>query len=141
MSKIKGVKGEKTEKYFEAVGRRKSASARVRLFKASERSIIVNDKDLAQYFPDKALVNMVQEPFEEVEASDEFRVSVIVSGGGVSAQAESIRLGIARALLEYNEDFKPDLKAADLLKRDPRVKERKKFGLRKARKSPQWSKR
>ena len=130
-----------TDRYFEAVGRRKRASARVRLFKADTQSVIINDLPIDKYFASPVFSSAATEPLDQIEASDNFKVSVKVTGSGKSSQADAIKLGIARALLEYNEDFKTELSQAGFLKRDPRSKERKKFGLRKARKRPQWSKR
>jgi small subunit ribosomal protein S9 len=102
---------------------------------------IVNDKALDEYLSVDNLRTIVKAPFMETERKDDFTVSVIVRGGGVSAQAEAIRHGIARALIKYNEELRGDLKSAGYLKRDPRSKERKKPGLLKARKRPAWSKR
>jgi small subunit ribosomal protein S9 len=129
------------EKYFEAVGRRKSATARVRITPADKFTYTVNGKKLDEAFDLETLQLDVQSPFKEVETSKEFSVSAKVMGGGIVSQAEAIRLGIARALVKFNEDLRPNLKHAGFLKRDPRIKERKKFGKKKARKSPQWSKR
>lgn len=131
----------KTTKYFEAVGRRKQATARVRISPADKFTYVVNDEKLDKVFDLETHINEIQAPFKESEVGKEFEVSARVNGGGISSQAEAIRLGIARALVKYNEDLRSSLKHAGFLKRDPRVKERKKFGKKKARKSPQWSKR
>ena len=101
----------------------------------------VNDKDYKVYFPLAYLQNQVEAPFKAIEAADKFDVKVNAGGGGVKGQAEAVKLGIARALLEINPEYRPALKAAGVLKRDPRSVERKKFGHKKARKSFQFSKR
>ena len=129
------------ERYIEAVGRRKTAAARVRLYKSSRESFTVNDKELAEYFPVKVLQSVVKDPFIKVDLSQKFTVSAHIQGGGISAQAEALRHGIARALVIHDPELRSQLKKAGFLKRDPREKERKKFGLKKARKAPQWSKR
>ena len=131
----------KTEKYYEAVGRRKSATARVRLFEADKPEFLINDKPANEYFKTTVLQHRVREPLEKTENLGNFKVSVKVSGSGTSSQADAIALGVARALLVVDENNRVALRNADLLKRDPRIKERKKPGLRKARKRPQWSKR
>lgn len=130
-----------THKYFEAVGRRKTAVARVRIFPGSKAGYEVNKKDLATYFPVKEMQATVMEPISNSKVSEKFHVVVKVVGGGISAQSEATRHGIARALLEYDLELRGKLKKLGFLKRDPRAKERRKFGLKKARKSPQWSKR
>jgi small subunit ribosomal protein S9 len=129
------------DKYYEAVGRRKSATARVRLFEDTKSNIVVNDQPADKYFVTSDQQQAVREALTTGEKPATFRVSAHVSGGGLSAQAEAIRHGIARALVEYDETNRPTLKHAGFLKRDPRSKERKKFGRKKARKSAQWSKR
>lgn len=132
----------KTEaQFFPATGRRKSASAQVRITPAAKMTYVINGKGLDEYFTISELQTVVRAPFTVVETKDEFTVSVIVRGGGISAQADAIRLGISRALLKYNEELRGDLKSAGYLKRDPRKVERKKPGLRKARKRAAWSKR
>ena len=128
------------EKQKNAVGRRKEAVTRVFLSKGDGK-IIVNDKDYKVYFPLVYLQNQVELPLKTIEASDKFDVKVNATGGGVKGQAEATKLGIARALLEVNPDYRPALKAAGLLRRDPRGVERKKPGKKKARKSFQFSKR
>ncbi len=131
----------KTAQYIEAVGRRKTATARVRITPAKETSIVVNGKTAAEYFRSEALEGGILSVFSVDAATPAYTVTAKVTGGGLSSQAESIRLGIARALVsEVGERRKP-LKKVGFLKRDPRSKERKKFGLRKARRRPQWSKR
>ena len=128
------------EKQKNAVGRRKEAVTRVFLNRG-EGKITVNDKDYKTYFPLVYLQNQVEQPFKTVEAADKFDVKINATGGGLKGQAEASKLGIARALLEVNPELRPALKAAGLLKRDPRSVERKKPGKKKARKSFQFSKR
>jgi small subunit ribosomal protein S9 len=128
------------EKQKIGLGRRKEAVTRVFLSKG-EGKIIVNDKDYKVYFPLVYLQNQVELPFKTIEATDKFDVKINATGGGVKGQAEAAKLGIARALLEVNPEFRPALKAAGLLKRDPRGVERKKPGRKKARRSYQFSKR
>jgi len=128
------------EKQKNSVGRRKEAVTRVFVSKGSG-NITVNDKDYKQYFSLVYLQNQVDRPLRTVEAADKFDIKINAVGGGVKGQAEAAMLGIARALVEINADFRPTLKAAGLLKRDPRSVERKKFGKKKARRSYQFSKR
>ena len=128
------------EKQKNSVGRRKQAVTRIFITKGSG-SIVVNDKDYKTYFPLVYLQNQVIRPLKTVEASDKFDVKINAAGGGVKGQAEAAMLGIARVLIDLNPEFRPALKAAGLLKRDPRSVERKKFGHKKARKSFQFSKR
>lgn len=128
------------EKQRNGIGRRKAAVTRVFLSKG-EGSIIVNDKDYKKYFPLVYLQNQVERPFKTVDATGKFDVKINAIGGGVKGQAEAAMLGISRILVEMNPDFRPALKAAGLLKRDPRSVERKKFGHKKARRSYQFSKR
>ena len=128
------------EKQKNSVGRRKEAVTRVFITRGSG-SITVNDKDFKTYFPLVYLQNQVIRPLKTVEAADKFDVKINAAGGGVKGQAEAAMLGIARVLVDLNPDFRPSLKAAGLLKRDPRSVERKKFGKKKARRSFQFSKR
>ena len=128
------------EKQKNAVGRRKEAITRVFISKGTG-NIIVNDKNYKQYFTLMYLQNQVEAPFKTTDTLDKFDVKVNATGGGIKGQAEAVKLGIARALLEVNPEFRPVLKAAGLLKRDPRGVERKKFGHKKARRSFQFSKR
>lgn len=127
--------------YYRAIGRRKTATAVVKLIKASKTSYSINGKDLAVYFPTAELKKIVTGAFETAAPSEKFEVVVTTKGGGSHAQAESVRHGISRALVLFDAELRGTLKKAKMLKRDPRVVERKKFGLKKARKSPQWSKR
>ena len=128
------------EKQKNAVGRRKEAVTRVFLNRG-EGKITVNDKDYKVYFPLVYLQNQVEQPFKVIEGTDKFDVKINATGGGMKGQAEAAKLGIARAILEVNPELRPTLKAAGLLKRDPRSVERKKPGKKKARRSFQFSKR
>lgn len=128
------------EKQKNAVGRRKEAVTRIFLSKGDGK-ITVNDKDYKQYFSLVYLQNQVELPLKTIQALDKFDVKINASGGGIKGQAESAKLGIARALIDVNAEFRPALKAAGLLRRDPRSVERKKFGKKKARRSYQFSKR
>ena len=129
------------ERYFEAVGRRKTAVARVRLEPASKQSLSINDREFETYFQTEGLRSAVLAPLSESKIPTIFKISVKVAGGGISAQATAVRHGIARSLLKVDQTSRKPLKLAGYLKRDPRMKERRKFGLRKARKAKQWSKR
>ena len=145
-TKTSKKKTSKKNEYFEAIGRRKSATARVRLFQKPATgkkvgNIDVGDKTLAEYFPLKELQEIVYAPLKQTKLAKEFYISAKTYGGGVRAQAEAIRLGISRALLKFNIELRQELKDEGFLTRDARVKERKKFGLKKARKAAQWSKR
>jgi small subunit ribosomal protein S9 len=130
-----------THKYFEAVGRRKTAIARVRLFPGTKAGYEINGKTLETYFPVSDMQKTVTDAISESKPAEKFHITAIITGGGTSAQSEALRHGISRALLEYDIELRAKLKKAGFLKRDPRAKERRKFGLKKARKSPQWSKR
>lgn len=131
-----------TKQYIEGIGRRKTATARVRITKSSEQRIIINDKPLAEYFYAPTLQKNILAIFETKDAGiDTYDVSAKVQGGGLSAQSDAIKLGVARALVKEKADRRGVLKKAGALKRDPRSVERKKFGLLKARKRPQWAKR
>lgn len=128
------------EKQKNAVGRRKEAVTRIFLSKGSG-NITVNDKNYKEYFTLQYLQNQVELPLKTIQALDKFDVKINANGGGMKGQAEAAKLGIARALVELNAEFRPALKAVGVLKRDPRSVERKKFGHKKARKSFQFSKR
>jgi len=128
------------EKQKNAVGRRKEAVTRIFLSKGDGK-ITVNDKDYKEYFSLVYLQNQVELPLKTIQALDKFDVKINAAGGGIKGQAESAKLGIARALIDVNAEFRPALKAAGLLRRDPRSVERKKFGKKKARRSYQFSKR
>src|SRR5512145_1556937 len=127
------------EKQTNGVGRRKEAVTRVFVSKGSG-NITINDKDYKQYFPLVYLQNQVERPLKTVDVAGKFDVKINAAGGGLKGQAEAAMLGISRVLVELNPEFRPALKAAGLLKRDPRSVERKKFGKKKARKSYQFSK-
>ena len=123
------------------VGRRKRAVARV-FFKPGTGTFIVNKKEMSEFFPLKTLQMKIMEPFDSLEQTNgQYDIHVNVNGGGITGQAEAIRLGISRSLVEYNEENRPPLKKAGLLTRDARKVERKKYGKKKARKSTQFSKR
>ncbi len=132
---------ENTKKYIEAVGRRKTSVARARLTPSAKSTLLINGKSAEDYFKVAELVHKANESFKTVTLEQKFSVSIKVSGGGISSQAEAVRHAIARALVDYDLTLRKDLKKAGHLKRDPRAKERRKFGLKKARKAPQWSKR
>ena len=129
-----------TKTFYYGTGRRKKSVARVRLYPGSGK-IIVNNKDIEVYFGLETLKVIVKQPLKLTETSKRFDVVCNVDGGGVSGQAGAIRHGISRALFKYNDSLKPLLKKKKFLTRDPRMKERKKYGLKKARKAPQFSKR
>jgi len=131
----------KPERYFEATGRRKTSVARVRLFTRGEKVFLVNNKTYDTYFSTFELQQILKAALEKMKCLDKFRILVKVMGGGIHSQAEAVRHGIARALVEFNADFKKRLKRAGYLTRDSRMRERKKFGLKRARRAPQWSKR
>ncbi len=130
-----------TGKYFEAVGRRKTATARVRLFPGAKAGFEVNGKTLEAYFPVKEMQMNVTEHITNAKPAEKFHITAKLTGGGISAQSEALRHGISRALLVYDLELRSKLKKLGFLRRDPRAKERRKFGFKKARKSPQWSKR
>lgn len=127
--------------YLHAIGRRKQSIAQVRLYRRGSGSVIVNDRECKIYFPHATFVDIVYAPLHTIGQADKVDVSAHVVGGGIRGQAEAVRLGIARALTQMNPTFRVSLKRAGFLKRDPRVKERKKYGLKKARRAPQWAKR
>lgn len=129
-----------TKTKFHGLGRRKSSSARVTIQKGSGK-FLINKVEAKQYLKSDILIKDALQPFEIIEQLNQWDVNVNVSGGGLSGQAGAIRLGIARALIEVSEDYKPKLKKQKMLTRDARVKERKKPGLRKARRARQFSKR
>ena len=127
--------------YFEAIGRRKTAGARVRITEAAKQAVEVNKMPYTEYFKVPEHQAVLLSPFIESATEQQFVVTVQVKGGGVSAQAEAVRHGISRALVLWKMELRKPLKKAGMLKRDPRAKERKKFGLKKARKAAQWAKR
>ncbi len=125
---------------YQGTGRRKNAVARVRLI-PGEGKIVVNKRELAEYFGKKTLEMIVQQPFNTTDTVGKYDVIALAHGGGTTGQAGALRLGIARALIKADPSLRPALKRAGFLTRDPRMKERKKYGLKKARKAPQFSKR
>ena len=128
-------------RYVEGIGRRKEATARVRLFKGTGR-FLINSQKAENYFSDIfAAKNWMLAPLTLVKMEDRFDISVKVKGGGKRAQIDAVKLGIARALVKIDESLRPTLRKAGFLTRDPREKERKKYGLKRARRAPQWSKR
>ena len=139
--KPKKTATEKMGQYFEAVGRRKTSIARVRLFTQGKKEVFVNDKLYQGYFPTLELQKIVVSALETMKVLDKFRVTCRVKGGGIHSQAEAIRHGIAQALIKFNPDFRKRLKKIGYLTRDSRIRERKKFGLKRARRAPQWQKR
>ncbi len=126
---------------FWGTGRRKKAEARVRLIPGGEGAITINKRDITEYFPQDTLKLIVRQPLVLTETSDKYDIFVNVNGGGYTGQAGAVRHGIARALIVAEPELRPALKKAGFLTRDPRAKERKKYGLKKARKAPQFSKR
>ena len=126
---------------FWGTGRRKKAIARVRLIPAGTGTIVINDRTFEDYFPQGTLQYIVKQPLVALEVETKYDIFVNVVGGGYTGQAGAIRLGVARALLEAEPDCRPVLKKAGFLTRDPRAKDRKKYGLKKARRAPQFSKR
>ncbi len=131
----------KDAKYIEAVGRRKTSIARVRITPGAKSTFTINDKSVSDFIKVKELQQIATEPLEQEGVDTKFHVTVRVTGGGIASQADAIRLGLARAIIDHKAELRGTMKKAGFLKRDPRVKERRKFGLKKARKAPQWSKR
>ncbi len=127
--------------YFYGTGRRKSSVARVRVYPNGTGAITINDRDIDDYFGLDTLKLIVRQPLNLTDTLGAFDIVCTVVGGGVTGQAGAIRHGLSRALLQYNEELRPELKKAGFLTRDPRMKERKKYGLKKARRAPQFSKR
>ena len=139
----KTKKDKKTEEagvYIEAIGRRKTSVARVRYFAKAAGGITVNDKKLDEYFPTAELRGIAESPMKKAKI-EKYEITVRLSGGGIHSQAEALRHGISRALIASVPELRGELKPLGFLTRDPRMKERRKFGLKKARKAPQWSKR
>ena len=130
-----------TKPYFYGTGRRKNSVARVRVYSNGTGKITINDRDIDSYFGLETLKLLVRSPLVALDSAEKYDIVVRVSGGGVSGQAGAIRHGIARALLQSGDDARPVLKKAGYLTRDPRMKERKKYGLKAARRAPQFSKR
>lgn len=137
-------KKQTTEKYFEGIGRRKTSTARVRVFESSKSSFVVNDMPAKEYFKTDEERTIVSAPIDVVSEKNKttkFHIEVKVKGGGTHSQAEAVRHGLSRAFLLVDKEMRDELKDLGFLKRDGRAKERRKFGLKKARKAPQWSKR
>jgi small subunit ribosomal protein S9 len=134
-----------TEKYFEAVGRRKTSTARVRIREGAKGSFVVNGREVKAYFKTEEERRLIEDPIikglQTPGGLGKWMIEVHVSGGGTHSQAEAVRHGLARALVIFDGELRTKLKPLGYLKRDPRAKERRKFGLKKARKAPQWSKR
>ena len=131
----------KPDRYFEAIGRRKTAVARIRLYTKGDKEFVVNDMPYMKYFQTIEDQESAVASMKKMKCLDKFRITVVVKGGGHRAQAEAIRHGTARVLVDFNANFRKRLRKAGFLTRDPRMRERKKFGLKRARKSPQWAKR
>ena len=141
----KDTKEKSSEKYIEAVGRRKTSTARVRISKSTKTHFVVNGVDAKEYFKTEDQRRLILDPMvkglEGAKSDTKWSVEAHVSGGGIHSQAEAVRHGLSRALVESDSTLRGGLKTLGFLKRDPRAKERRKFGLKKARKAPQWSKR
>ncbi|HVV39191.1 MAG TPA: 30S ribosomal protein S9 [Candidatus Paceibacterota bacterium] len=135
------VTKEKSDKFIETIGRRKTAIARARLTPGTRTLVTINNEEVNKYFDTEALRLIALEPFLKVSLPVQFTTTVVVKGGGIAGQAVAVRHAISRALVEYQADLRTTLKKEGFLKRDPRAKERRKFGLKKARKRAQWSKR
>ena len=132
---------ESKRKYFYGTGRRKSSVARVRVYENGTGAITINGRDIDEFFGLDTLKLVVRQPLNTTDLVGKVDLDVTVAGGGVSGQAGAIRHGVARALVEMNAEYRPALKAAGFMTRDPRMKERKKYGLKAARRAPQFSKR
>lgn len=129
--------------YYEGIGRRKRASARVRIYlgEQSDGSFVVNDKEVNEYFPRIGDVDTLMGPLNDADLTGKVDVTVLINGGGITGQTEAVRLGLARALVKYDENLRNALRCGGHLTRDPRIKERKKPGLKRARKAPTYTKR
>ncbi len=127
--------------YYEGIGRRKAASARVRLFPGGTGNLVINDKDGSDYLPRAGDIDILLEPLRAIGQESSYDITVLVQGGGVSGQRDAIQLGLARALLKLDPDLRPRMRDGEFLTRDARVKERKKPGLKRARKAPTYTKR
>lgn len=140
---VKAEKASKKGEYFYAVGRRKTAIARVKIFPSeiAQNTLTINEKKFEEYFPVSRWRDLAKAPLALAGEGAKFSVEANVYGGGISAQADAVKLGIARALVLFDKELKKALKGEKFLTRDPREVERKKFGLKKARKAPQWAKR
>jgi len=138
---IKKNSSGRADRYFEAIGRRKTAVARIRLFTKGEKEFLVNNKPYMEYFRTEDDRETAVASMKKMKCLDKFRATVKVKGGGHAAQAEAVRHGTARVLVDFNQNFRKRLRKAGYLTRDARMRERKKFGLKRARRAPQWSKR
>ncbi len=134
-------KPKKEEKYYQTVGRRKTSTAVVRMSESKKPVFVVNGLAVEDYFKDNSLQKTVKNPFSVLGCEGKFSLSVVVKGGGPVAQSEAVRCGISRALVLHNEEFRKPLKDIGFLTRDPRMRESKKPGLKRARRAPQWRKR
>lgn len=130
-----------SSQYYEGIGRRKAATARVRVFPGGTGNLIINDKDGREFLPREGDVDILLQPLSAVGQESSYDITVLVKGGGISGQRDAIKLGLARALLQIDPDLRPRLKEGRHLTRDARVKERKKPGLKRARKAPTYTKR
>ena len=135
------TKEKSTEKYVEAIGRRKTSTARVRITESAKPVFIINGKDAKDYFKTEEQRRLIQDPIIKGKPVTKWSVEARVSGGGIHSQAEAVRHGLSRALVDSDLESRGKMKSLGFLKRDPRAKERRKFGLKKARKAPKWSKR
>jgi small subunit ribosomal protein S9 len=133
-------KSESKARYYEGIGRRKTAVARVRISKGSQ-TVTVNDKKLDEFFQLPRLQKTATAPLDKLKLEEKFAIKASVKGGGIKAQAEAVRHGLARALVVFDPELKKLLRGMDFMTRDPRMVERKKYGLKKARRAPQWAKR
>lgn len=145
MPRTKTIKKSKSvdqkQSFFEALGKRKTAVARVRLFVSGDKEIVVNERTFGSYFPTVELQQIVKEPLEKIAALPNYKVIAQIKGGGLHAQAEALRHGLARALVLFDKEIRKKLKKSGFLTRDARMRERKKPGLKRARRAPQWRKR
>lgn len=128
-------------KYIGAIGRRKTATAQIRLYQGGAAVTTVNGSRAKDYFKEEELFSIINQPLKQAGLTKDFNISIVISGGGKKAQAEAVRHGLARALLEFNPELRGTLKVKGWIERDARKKERKKPGLKKARRAPQWAKR
>lgn len=131
----------KAKTYIRALGRRKTATAVVRLYENGSNTFTINGKKSSEYFPTLELQKIIHEPISKTKTTEKYDIEVTTKGGGIHSQAEAVRHGVARILAGFDTETKDKVKKLGFLKRDPRAKERRKFGLKKARKAPQWSKR
>ncbi len=139
--KVETPKSEKQEKFYQAVGRRKTSTSTVRLYEKKGGGVVINGKKLEEYFTTLELQKKIRDPLTALGFLDKFFVSVKVRGGGLKSQADAVRHGIGRAIVEFDSKLRKQVKAAGHLTRDPRMRERKKPGLKRARRAPQWRKR